>query len=198
VQKEVFVELVSVQSPSDPALARPTVLVAPADAIPALRQKPFLQESVVLSHTDVAFALARIREAVPAIIAVERDFADTPDGQSLLGAIRGDSNLSTCQVQTVGVRRSHRYRVDELVTLDGTRARLLDISATGAHVLCASALQPTQELQVVLRMDGDVLPAVTVWVQFELPREGPQYRAGIQFASSAAGAVAEYISQMTR
>ena len=179
-------------------MARTTVLIAPADAIPALRQKPFLQESIVFPHTDVDFALARIREAVPAIVAVERDFAESSSGRALLSAIRADPNLSTCQVQTVGVRRSHRYRVDEPVTVDGTSARLRDISATGAHILSASVLRPTQELQVVLRVDASPLPAVAVWVQFELPSDGPQYRAGIQFAPSAAAAVSEYISQMTR
>jgi hypothetical protein len=39
---------------------------------------------------------------------------------------------------------------------------------------------------------------MAVWVQYELPKEGPRYRAGIQFADSAAAAVAEYISEVAR
>ena len=174
------------------------MLIAPAHAIPALRQKPFLQESLVFSHTEADVALQRIREVVPLIVAVEREFAESPAGQALLSSIRADPNLSTCQIQIIGLRRSPRYRVDDRVLLDGTSAQLLDISAEGAHVLSGAVLSPAQEVRVVLRVNSSPLPAVAVWVQFELPREGPQYRARIQFAPSAAAAVAEYISEMTR
>ena len=174
------------------------MLIAPADAIPALRQKPFLQDSLVFSHTEADVALQRIRESIPLIVAVDCDFAESPAGQALLSAIRADPTLSTCQIQIVGVRQSPRYRVDDRVLLDGTTVQLLDISAGGAHVLSGAVLKPTQEVQVVLPVKSAPLPAVAVWVQFELPREGPQYRAGIQFAPSAAAVVAEYISKVTR
>jgi hypothetical protein len=179
-------------------LVRQTVLIAPADAIPALRQQPFLQESVAFLDTDADIALDRIREDPPAIIAVEREFAASPAGQALLKQILADSNLATCQIQNVGVRRSLRYRVNERVLLDGATATLVDISTTGAHIVSPAALKPTQELYVALRLDSTPLLAVAVWVQYELPREGPQYRAGIQFAASAAAAVAEYIAEMAR
>ena len=179
-------------------LARSTVLIAPAAAIPALRQQPFLQESMAFSEADADVALDQIRHHVPMIVAIEREFGASPAGQALVKQIIADDTLSSCQIQMVGVRRSQRYKVNEPVLLDGTTATLLDISTTGAHVLSPSALKPTQELYVALRIDSTPLPAVAIWVQYELPREGPQYRAGIQFAPSAAAAVAEYISQKAR
>ena len=153
---------------------------------------------MAFSGGDAAVALDQIRQHVPMIIAVEREFGASPAGQALIRQIIADDNLSSCQIQMVGVRRSQRYKVNEPVLLDGTTATLLDISTTGAHVLSPAALKPTQELYVALRVDSTPLPAVAVWVQYELPREGPQYRAGIQFAPSAAAAVAEYISEMAR
>lgn len=179
-------------------MARTTVLIAPADAIPALRQQPFLQESMAFPDTDAAVALDRIRQHMPMIVAVEREFGVSPAGQALIAQVLADETLSSCQIQMVGVRRSQRFKVNQPVLLDGTTATLLDISMTGAHVVSPAALKPTQELYVALRVDSTPLPAVAVWVQYELPREGPQYRAGIQFAPSAAAAVAEYISQMAK
>ena len=153
---------------------------------------------MAFSGADAAVALDQIRKHVPMIIAIEREFGASPTGQALIKNIIADDNLSSCQIQMVGVRRSQRYKVNESVLLDGTTATLLDISTTGAHVISPAALKPTQELTVALRVDSPPLPAVAVWVQYELPREGPQYRAGIQFAPSAAAAVAEYISEMAR
>ena len=151
---------------------------------------------MAFAGTDAALALDQIRRHVPMIIAIEREFGASPTGQAFIKHIIGDSNLSSCQIQMVGVRRSERYKLNEPVLLDGTTATLLDISTTGAHVVSPAALKPTQELYVALRMDSTPLPAVAVWVQYELPSEGPQYRAGIQFAPSAAAAVAEYIAKL--
>ena len=153
---------------------------------------------MAFADTDAAVALDQIRHHVPMIIAFEREFGSSPPGQALIKQIITDDQLSSCQIQMVGVRRSQRYKVNEPVLLDGTTATLLDISMTGAHVVSSAALKPTQELHVALRVDSTPLPAVAVWVQYELPREGPQYRAGIQFAPSAAAAVAAYISEMAR
>jgi hypothetical protein len=177
-------------------LARTTVLIAPADAIPALRQQPFLQGSLAFPDRDADIALERIREDPPAIIALEREFAASPPGQAFLKQITREDTVAKCQIQMVGVRRSQRYRVNERVLLDGETATLLDISPTGAHVVSTLTLKPTQELYLTLRLDTPPLLAVAVWVQYELPAEGPQYRAGIQFAPSAAAQVAEYIADM--
>ena len=153
---------------------------------------------MVFSDADADVALDQIRHHLPMIIAVEREFGASPAGQKLVTQIRAEDALATCQVQMVGLRRSLRYKVNERVQLDGATATLLDISTTGAHVVSPSALKPTQKLRLALRLDSQPLVAVTVWVQYELPREGPQYRAGILFAPSATAAVAEFISEMTR
>ena len=127
--------------------------------------------------TDADIALDQIRHHVPMIIAVEREFGASPAGQALIKQIIADDNLSSCQIQMVGLRRSQRYKVNEPVLLDGTTATLLDISTTGAHVVSPAALKPTQELYLALRVDATPLLAIAVWVQYELPQGGPQYRA---------------------
>jgi hypothetical protein len=179
-------------------VAHTTVLIAATDAIPMLRQQPFLHDSLAIPDTEAGRALEYIREHVPVIIAIERGFAAGPVGQALLKQIQADAGLTSCQIQMVGVRRSQRYKVNVPVRLGGANARLLDISATGAHVVSTSMLKPAQELQLTLRPDGDPLQAVAVWVQYELPKEGPQYRAGIQFHPSAVLAAAEYIAEIAR
>jgi hypothetical protein len=197
VQTEAVIERTVLTIPA-PAVGHVTVLIAPAEAIPALRQQPFLQESLAFTDSDARLALERMREHVPAIVAVERLFAESDAGLALLRELRSDERLAGCQIQTVGVRRSHRYRTNEPVLLDGTPATLLDISSTGAHVLCESPLKAAQPVQIALRATALPVNATAVWVQYELPKEGPRYRAGIRFAEPAAGQVGDFISAMRR
>ena len=67
-----------------------------------------------------------------------------------------------------------------------------------AHIISLAPVKPRQRLRISLK-DGDrPLTGVAVWVHFELPEEGPRYRAGIEFGPSASSAVADYISERTR
>ena len=175
-------------------MSRTTILVAPVEAIPTLRQQPHLHESHAFADTDAALALEQIRRELPTVIAVERRFAATLPGQGFLSQIRSDESLAGCQVQTVGVRQALRHRVNEQVFIDGMPAKLLDISVTGARVVSNSPMQPVQRLHLSMEPGGAPLTAFTVWVQYELPKEGPRYRAGVEFAASAAPAVIDYVS----
>lgn len=131
------------------------------------------------------------------MIAVERLFAATLPGQGFLSEIRSDESLSGCQIQTVGVRQAPRHRVNGQVFIDGMLATLRDISVTGAHVVSMSPLKPVERLYLAMEAGGAPLTAFTVWVQYELPKEGPVYRAGLEFAASAAAAVADYVAELT-
>jgi hypothetical protein len=98
----------------------------------------------------------------------------------------------------VAVRQSQRHRLVEPVFIDGSAGTLLDISTTGAHVLGTSPIQPAQRVYLAMKPGAPPLTAFAVWVQYELPKEGPQYRAGVEFTASAAAAVADYVAELTR
>jgi hypothetical protein len=175
-----------------------TVLIAPAEAISALRHQPFLRESVAFDESQIDAALQALRHQVPAIIAVERALAASRTGQELLEQIRADRSLATCQIQLVGARQAQRFRLNEPVTLDGNAATLLDISSAGARIVGPAPLKAAQAIVLGLRGGRPPLPAQTVWVQYELPTEGPRYRAGIRFTNPGDPALADFISAMTR
>ena len=85
-----------------------------------------------------------------------------------------------------GTRRIARIAMREglTVSVDGNPATLLDLSAEGAQVLTAKTLRPHQHVRVALP-DGPRpirLQASVRWAKLEMPREGPRFRAGLQFA----------------
>ena len=124
-------------------------------------------------------------------------FAASLPGQGFLSQIKSDPNLASCEIQTVGIRLSPRHKVNERVFIDNAPGTLVDISSTGAHVVCECSLKPGQRLFMTLHSGNPPLTAFAVWVQFEIPREGPRYRAGVEFAASAALPVAQYISGLS-
>jgi len=72
--------------------------------------------------------------------------------------------------------------------IDGNPALVIDISMIGAQVISVSALRPNQRIRVSL--DGDQglkFNAAVAWANYELPAEGPRYRAGIHFQDANAG-----------
>ena len=87
-------------------MSRPTVLIALADAIPVLQQQPYLRESQAFTETELAVALNAIRELLPPVIAIERNFAGTLPGQGFIKRIKTDPTLRRCEIETVGIRRA--------------------------------------------------------------------------------------------
>ena len=173
-----------------------TVLIAPATAIPALRQQTDLQESQSFADTDANLALDEVRRRPPALIALERTFALSLLGQSFLSHVKSDDRLAGCAIQLVGIRQSPRYRINAPIFIDGVPGVLIDISATGAQV--GSALPLPHRLHVLLRMAAAPLTAFVVRLSPEAPKEGPRHRAGVEFGASAALAVADYVSELPR
>ena len=177
----------------------PTILIAPAEAIPSLQSQPYLRESHAFADSESHLALKAIQELLPPVVAIERNFAASLAGQALIKRIRGDAKLRGCEIATVGVRRAQRHKVSEMVeiVIDEHPANLLDISATGALVVSPSSLKPRQRIRVILRTGERPLTAIVVWVHFELPHEGPRYRAGIEFVASAGEMVEGFISTIS-
>ena len=103
-----------------------------------------------------------------------------------------------------GTRRAARLAIQEgvEVLVDGSPARLVDLSAVGGQVLSSAVLKPNQRVRVSM-VDGRVTmrcQATIIWARFELPRGdlGPRYRAGLEFSGADADGVAEYARRHQR
>ena len=100
-----------------------------------------------------------------------------------------------------GTRRAERFIVNGNVEvlIDGNPATLVNISIVGAQVLSASLLRPNQRVRMSLvdatrpmRFNG-----VVAWAAFEMPKEGPRYRAGVNFYDAAPDMVQRFIETIT-
>ena len=96
-----------------------------------------------------------------------------------------------------GTRRVIRVAMREglTVSLDGNPATLLDLSVDGAQVVAAMTLRPHQHVRVALP-DGPRpirLRASVRWAKLEMPKEGPRFRAGLQFADADLPSLGRFI-----
>ena len=100
-----------------------------------------------------------------------------------------------------GTRRAQRYvisgSVDVLV--DGSPAALVNISLVGAQVVSPSSLRPNQRVRMSLVDEARPIRfnGVVAWASFEMPKEGPRYRAGINFYDAAPEMVTRFIESIT-
>ena len=85
------------------------------------------------------------------------------------------------------------------VLIDGNPATLVNISVAGAQVTSLLALRPNQRVRMSLeeaerpvRFNG-----VVAWASFEMPKEGPRYRAGISFYDASPDMVTRFIETIT-
>ena len=83
---------------------------------------------------------------------------------------------------------------DAAAQVDGTSARIVDLSIMGAQVISAAALKPQQRIRVALMDAKGVIRfnASVAWASFEIPKGVTHYRAGIEFMDADAGAVDVY------
>jgi hypothetical protein len=105
------------------------------------------------------------------------------------------------KLDQTGTRRAERHVVpgNVEVLIDGNPAILVNISIVGAQVLSISSLRPNQRVRMSLvdatrpmRFNG-----VIAWASFEMPKEGPRYRAGVSFYDAAPDMVAKFIETVT-
>lgn len=190
------------------------VLIATRDALSALAGREDLAGAQAYADTDVLSALAAIARQPPALVALDRLFAATPRGMALVERLRRDPALSGCELKLVtpdaardetveraldeagavpplddqGTRIAPRFamRDDVDVTLDGRPARLIDLSQGGAQLVTAVAVKPQQRVRIALKTPGTRLrmSATVQWASFEMPVDGPRYRAGVRFADA--------------
>jgi hypothetical protein len=105
------------------------------------------------------------------------------------------------RLDQTGTRRAQRHVVQRNVEvlIDGNPATLVNISIVGAQVLSLSSLRPNQRVRMSLvdatrpmRFNG-----VIAWANFEMPKEGPRYRAGVNFYDASPDMVARFIESIT-
>lgn len=96
-----------------------------------------------------------------------------------------------------GTRRAPRFQIVESVEvqIDGNPAMLVDLSLVGAQVISPTILKPNQRLRMSLSNSARSMrfSAAVAWASFEIPKEGPRYRAGIEFFDPDQAAVTRFI-----
>src|SRR5436190_2292684 len=92
-----------------------------------------------------------------------------------------------------GTREAARVRMEPglEIAVDGNTATLVDLSSVGAQVISGAALKPNQRVRVALTDDAATvrLGGSVVWASFEISKNGPKYRAGVQFVKPDVQAV---------
>ena len=86
-----------------PCLAPPpVVLIAAADAVPALRAQPGFQHDIsVFADVDALQALDTIVRRRPLLVVLDREFVGTPRGAELIARVRADRDLSHAQIRVL-------------------------------------------------------------------------------------------------
>ena len=172
------------------------------DAITQKRpQVVALEHSFAGSARGAAF-INRIK-ADPALAACEIRILDADHGvrgATTPVAVAPETPPTANPIRT-GTRRAERHVVSRTVEvlIDGNPATLVNISIVGAQVLSMSSLRPNQRVRMSLvdatrpmRFNG-----VIAWANFEMPKEGPRYRAGVNFYDAAPDMVARFIETVT-
>jgi hypothetical protein len=86
------------------------------------------------------------------------------------------------------VRAAQRYMMAEQVDIqiDGTPSKLIDLSTTGAQVLCPAAMKPNRMVKLTLPLGDKTVSCKgkVMWARLE-PSKGGQlwYRAGMSFTT---------------
>ena len=176
-----------------------TVLIATPAHLGGLQEQRGLKGAQAFADSDAHVALDVITRERPQLIALERDFASSRRGVALMNRIKADPTLATTEIRIVFSRRAPRFKVsrETRVVIDGNPASVVDISMVGAQVISATALRPNQRVRMSLDGDPSVrFNANVAWATFELPADGPRYRAGIQFHDVNADVLTRVIASL--
>ena len=184
---------------------------ADTDALKALETITQLRPSVIAIEHPFATsargtALINRIKADPTLSACEVRVLG-PDGAvaSASAAGAGSAGVGVVTppgiIDTRGTRRAPRIVVTRYVEvlIDGNPATLVNISVVGAQVTSPLSLRPNQRVRMAIadasrpvRFNG-----VVAWANFEMPKEGPRYRAGINFYDAAPETISRFIEAIT-
>ena len=152
---------------------------------------------------DPALSSCEIR-----IISPEADYAPvTPPRPAVQAtgapvAVAEPARAPAAPLDQRGTRRAPRFKIVDgvEVLVDGNPAALVDLSVAGAQVVSPTSLKPNQRVRLLL---PDLLRPIrfsagVAWAAFEMPKDGPRYRAGIEFFDADAQAVGKFIEDKKR
>jgi hypothetical protein len=149
---------------------------------------------------DPALASCEIRVLDPGSGA-GRDSAPPADGGTAAAAPVAVEAPPAAHLDRTGTRRAERVAVTRSieVLIDGNPATLVNISVVGAQVLSPSLLRPNQHVRMSLVDEARPIRfnGVVAWAAFEMPKEGPRYRAGVNFFDAAPDMVARFMESIT-
>lgn len=106
-------------------------------------------------------------------------------GQPLNSVDEATITKASRPLDQYGTRRAPRFAMksDTVTIVNGEPSRLVNLSITGAQVLCPVRLQPNQGIRIVL-LDGDRetrLRGSIAWSALEFAGADSNYRAGVEF-----------------
>ena len=126
-----------------------TVLIASPEHLPVLQDRDDLAGAVSFSDADALRALEAITRQRPDVVAVERLFATTSRGASLISRIKADPSLTDCEIRIVAhdseySRVSGRRAADdpappepaaepEAIAIESTRPKLAPLDQRGTR-----------------------------------------------------------------
>ena len=110
-----------------------------------------------------------------------------------------NANRGTDRGRTALGESLKTYGPGRAVLIDGNPATLVNISVVGAQVTSPLALRPNQRVRMSLEeADRPVrFNGVVAWATYEMPKEGPRYRAGINFYDASPEMVTRFIETIT-
>ena len=149
---------------------------------------------------DPALASCEIRVIDPDASA-GRGTVTPADAAAVAPAAADVDDLPAVQLDRTGTRRAERVAISKSVAvlIDGNPATLVNISIVGAQVLSPSLLRPNQRVRMSLVDEARPIRfnGVVAWAAFEMPKEGPRYRAGVNFYDASPDMVARFIESIT-
>jgi hypothetical protein len=185
---------------ADPALAASELRIVQADISVAREAVPVAAPAPAPVAAPATAPAAAPAAATPDTTTAPVTTVVTPASSAPPTTTSGPPAPAVKLDQT-GTRRAERHVVNKSieVLIDGNPATLVNISLVGAQVLSASLLRPNQRIRMSLvdatrpmRFNG-----VVAWANFEMPKEGPRYRAGVNFYDAAPDMVARFIETIT-
>ena len=196
---EVFADTDALKALEAIARRRPQVIALEKPFAASARGAAFINRV----KADPTLAACEIRIVEPGG-AVGRSPAQrtTPVEAGATAAVVVEAPPAAAALDHTGTRHAPRVDVTRNieVLIDGNPATLVDISADGAQVISTFSLRPNQRVRMSLidaerpiRFNG-----VVAWATFEMPKEGPRYRAGVDFHDASPEALTRFIEAVTR
>ncbi len=135
----------------------------------------------------------RLESAVEAPVAQPADTAPTPEPEP---------PSPPAPLDFTGTRRAPRHAADgsREILVDGKPGSLVNLSLVGVQLVTTAALKPGQRVRVSLSEPKGALRcgATVVWATFEMTKDGPRYRVGLDFVNPNTAALDSYIGRLKR